>query len=400
MSKSQNRERDLNPSPAPNNSVSSNKYDASNQKGLGEYTMETNNTFKALTAADFALNFGSHKVEVIFNADNTKWNVIGVSEAWKSTSYANALCHLFLNTYAFQPSAGTFMRKSWDEIALTPVEEDDYGYIMGFDLPKWIKEGKVSYRKADEIEATNLYRVAYDGWLACFVRNVQWNQYEEDEPDFAGHNRNAWKIVRDLSIMRKSRDMGYNIRLVYTEREVPFFEQAFDLKVEDDGTVTKAEGGLRAKYQLWKDGNVDVLRKLINAQIVSRKVQKTAYKVTRKEEKAREKAEEEGSEYENPIVVKNTEWMPVHAVTGNPITKDELKGRSIQFVTSGQNPFTLPRIYTISADGSSDAKNGIMTPDGAYAAAKAQSCKIIFADAPATGGKPSLKGRNTPKLVK
>lgn len=177
----------------------------------------------------------------------------------------------------------------------------------------------------------------------------------------------------------------------------PYFEQAFALELAPDGmSVVKAEGGLNAKYQLYKEGKVDVIRKLIAAQIANRNLAKTIYKAGRKEIEAKKAydADEnpEKGEFVSPVVVKSTTWQLLNALTQEPVDLKTLAGRHIQFHSFiGTNP----KIWTVVDGEVSDIPNGKMTVANVCAAAKANGCAIVFSDVAPAPRKARKAGRFT-----
>jgi hypothetical protein len=334
------------------------------------------NTFKPLSASEFNIRFFDdlNKLEVIFNeAENAKFVQ---PDAWESVGYANAITALMLGNYPVQ-GPGYWLSMPFEKM-VKGLENDNLGYMLGTAVVKALADKVISYRYADQVSATDFFRVAYDGWNALFVRRVEQQESDALEADYVTHNRNAYRIIGCLAKLAKYRDLGMNVRLTYFERMAPYFS---------------GDEGFRVKVGMYNMEKVDDLRELVNRQIANALAAKTVYKTGKRIEEETKAAEAEG-------VTREVTVKPVAAADRSEVDPNGLLGKQIQFVT-GNGLVTLNKVYVVGEK--DDPTTNTISPETLTRSVNKQGLLVKVLDqveeVKFVSKAPRAKRRNAPEQV-
>ena len=178
------------------------------------------------TNVKFALKFAAHKMEVVFNpAENAQWVTFGGNgKSWQSAQFCNAIgerINVKSHRYILGNEPGLYLSKTFAEVYDGLAHLDNFGYAVSDVVKTLLDKGEVSYR--NEVLPHKIYGFGYDG-MTAFAHMLNPRTYEEGEPDFRDHVRNAYDLVRNLEDLRKAEEKGINIRLIYTDRQQPRFD--------------------------------------------------------------------------------------------------------------------------------------------------------------------------------
>jgi hypothetical protein len=263
------------------------------------------------------LEFGNKSVKVLF--DNAKkWHA--VKNPVESTSWANALTHLMnKNRPAYRlMERGLYLHQASFEAAFEadPFDNRNDGYCTGERLVGLIGQELVSCREA--VNPIGIYRIGHKRTVFYAVEIVA-QKYEKGEYENVAHDRKAFYLIKAFEDLRTAEELGFNITLLYTEKEVPFFE-------------TK-----EAQWELYRAGQFDELAEMVRAGT---------------QEAAANNTLNHYAELSAKAVAKNTPFpLPVEykvkTYDGGELLPEDLIGSEIRFC---QGQIVMNRSYVVSED--------------------------------------------------
>lgn len=325
------------------------------------------------------ISFKQYAVEILFNENDTSnKNFKVVEQGWESIEYANSLTALMCGDYPVMGD-GYILRTSLEDL-VKGWKEDNAGYAYGFVVNRWLESKKISYRKEDEVEFGEVYRVAYDGLHNIFVRHTPYVDWTQNEYDSASHNRNGIKMLQHISLLQKCAAFGWNLRLVYGPNEENYF--------------INPETGFVAKYAAYLSGDIDTVRRIRSEGIQK----KNAYKTIVRTQARVVDAAENGTEL--PVRNSKNNWQPMDT-TGMVLSRDNTLGRKITYQTG---KLTLNLQHTVGDV--DDKSKGMISWNALFRVLQSQPAMLIkFVDseiekpAPAGKSKKATKGRNVPEAI-
>jgi len=263
------------------------------------------------------LEFGNKSVKILVEGGK-KYHA--VKNPIESMSWANALTHLMnVNHPAYRlMERGLYLHQVSFEAAFEadPFDNRNDGYCTGEKLATLISDGKVSCREA--VNAIGVYRIGHkrNVFYALEITPVP---YEKGEAPYIGHDRKAFYLIKAFEDLRTAEELGFNITLLYTENEVPFFEAK------------------QMQYMLYTEGKFDELAEMVHASVEATSVGNTMKHFEQLNAKA---------------VARNTPFVVpasyvVKTRSGVDLTPEDLIGCTIQFC---QGQLIMNKSYQVSEE--------------------------------------------------
>jgi hypothetical protein len=318
------------------------------RQGLGVYqapiqpnTIQNKENKQMETIRNFTLSFSKEHFQINFNHDANA-PVFKVEEPYESQKYQNALVAIMLDYYPKMERGLYLHGESFSWLADNSLDEKNAGYAYGWKASELLKtekleDGHLIYVLSDSgvkvrpidgnldlVAFSNIYRIAFNGF-EFYAHEIPWRAFDEDEGKWAKHNRNALQAIKHLELLWKACLAGRNIVCRYWPEETPLYE---------------GEKGLQAKYLLWKAGNTDTVRAMVNEGIMKG----NAYAIQRQYTRSIERLEEDpddtvAARTKARIEGANAKSEKMFDVDGNPITMADLNGKVVQ-LSAGENLMT------------------------------------------------------------
>jgi hypothetical protein len=315
------------------------------------------------------IEWGNKNALLIFDAESKKQPMkVGITKSgdpvqWETEPYFNALNILMnVNHPWFKVmEEGLYLHQTLEEI-MEGTKNENCGYMSHNQLTAMVTSTMI---RRDLDILPGIYRLKWNGMFFT-AADMPYQPYDQAEANWVKHNREAVQLVLALENLRKSAQLGQNVRLFWSEKMQPRANQ------------------VALNYGDYLNGNFEAIneriQKGIAAAIAWRQLANNSNRV--------DKAREDGKEL--------PKLSDSFRLVEGEIVPSELVGKTIQFVNNGT---TSPAQWTVTQD-TDDLQGRQISLDVINATlAQNKGMKIgVVGDEPVTPKRPASKRRKNASM--